>query len=487
MEKREIGIFQQANKDMIATNDKAWDTSFVKNYRGKTYTYTDEEIERIIERGSVSERLLLSRTYFLQNGFYKRIIMHYATILKYTGLLIPNPAPGKSLSTEFIQKRYHNAIDFVDKLKLNSFFINASLKVLSEGAYYGAIKEVTKNKFAVIDLPTEYCRTRFKDYDGNDLVEFNVLYFNTISNKTDRDIMLSAYPEVISNYYKQYRKKKTIDPWVFLPSDIGICFCFSNPNNGPILLNIIPAANNYDDTVGIEKERNLEEIRKILVQKVPHLNDGQLLFEPPEAAEMHQGSVNMLKGNKNTSVLTTYNDVTAIMSKTSAETNNNSLEKAANNIYYEAGTSQQIFGSDSNLSLEYALDNDVAFMAPLICKYDNFVTNLVNRFYSNSNIQFSYKILPITFYNYMKFFDSALKAANSGFSFLMPALALGISQKELGNLKDLENNVLKLGEKLIPLTTSYTMSSDAQGGAPIKEGIDKSPKTEQNQESLNQN
>lgn len=487
MEKREIGIFQQANKDMIATNDKAWDTSFVKNYRGKTYTYTSEEIERIIERGSVNERLTLSRTYFLQNGFYKRIIMHYATILKYTGLLIPNPAPGKSLSTEFIQKRYHNAVDFVDKLKLNSFFINASLKVLSEGAYYGAIKEVTKNKFAVIDLPTEYCRTRFKDYDGNDLVEFNVLYFNTISNKTDRDIMLAAYPEVISNYYKQYRKKRTIDPWVFLPSDIGICFCFSNPNDGPILLNIIPAANNYDETVGIEKERNLEEIRKILVQKVPHLNDGQLLFEPPEAAEMHQGAVNMLKGNKNTSVLTTYNDVTAIMSKTSAETNNNSLEKAANNIYYEAGTSQQIFGSDSNLSLEYALDNDIAFMTPLICKYDNFVTNLVNRFYSNSNIQFSYKILPITFYNYMKFFDSALKAANSGFSFLMPALALGISQKELGNLKDLENDVLKLGEKLIPLTTSYTQSNDAQAGAPVKEGIDKSPKTEQNQESLNQN
>ena len=150
MEKREIGIFQQANKDMIATNDKAWDTSFVKNYRGKTNTYASEEIERIIERGSPSERLLLSRTYFLQNGFYKRIIMHYATILKYTGLLIPNPAPGKSLSTEFIQKRYHNAVDFVDKLKLNSFFINTSLKALSEGAYYGVIKEITKNKFGTL-------------------------------------------------------------------------------------------------------------------------------------------------------------------------------------------------------------------------------------------------------------------------------------------------------------------------------------------------
>ena len=34
------------------------------------------------------------------------------------------------------------------------------------------------------------------------------------------------------------------------------------------------------------KERELEEIRKIIVQKIPHLNEGELLFEPEEAAEI---------------------------------------------------------------------------------------------------------------------------------------------------------------------------------------------------------
>jgi hypothetical protein len=42
----------------------------------------------------------------------------------------------------------------------------------------------------------------------------------------------------------------------------------------------------------------------------------------------------------------------------------------------------------------------------------------------------------------------------------MPALAFGLSQKDFGNLKDLENNVLKLGEKLKPPSTSYTQSGD---------------------------
>ena len=66
---------------------------------------------------------------------------------------------------------------------------------------------------------------------------------------------------------------------------------------------VIPAAINYDDAVETERERDLEEIRKIIVQKIPHLTDGGLLFEPPEAAEIHKGTVGMMKGNKNVSVL----------------------------------------------------------------------------------------------------------------------------------------------------------------------------------------
>ena len=52
-----------------------------------------------------------------------------------------------------------------------------------------------------------------------------------------------------------------------------------------MFLNVIPATIQYDDAVETERERDLEEIRKIIVQKIPHLTDGGLLFEPEEAAE----------------------------------------------------------------------------------------------------------------------------------------------------------------------------------------------------------
>jgi hypothetical protein len=46
--------------------------------------------------------------------------------------------------------------------------------------------------------------------------------------------------------------------------------------------------------------------------------------------------------------------------------------------------------------------------------------------------------------------------AQSGYSFLIPALASGLQQRDFLNVKDLENDVLKLHEKLIPLSISST-------------------------------
>lgn len=485
--KEPCSTFEQANATMIATNDQAWSQdSYYSQYRMRTKTYTPKEIEQIIESGSISEQIKLSKNYFQTNGFYKRLILHYATLPKYTGILIPSPSYGKDLTTEFIKKRYDKAVSFLERMKLESFFTSCSIKILTEGAYYGVIKEINKKNFAVIDLPVEYCRTRFKDYQNNDLVEFDIRYFDTIYDKETKKILLNSYPEVISNYYYQYKRGKNKDCWVFIPSDLGICFTFLGQQTlSPIFLNVIPATVNYDETISISKEREKDEIRKIIVQEIPHLNDGTLLFEPNEASEMHRGAVGMMKGNSNTSILTTYANVSAITSKTNVDTASSSLENAVDNIYNESGTSHQLFGTDSNLALEYSLDNDFSFMTPLLYKYQNFVTNIINSLFSNSNISFAYKILPITQYNATKYMESQLKNAQAGYSYLIPALAAGISQKELSNLKTLENDVLKLNEKLIPLSSSFNMSSsDKQSGAPKKEIGELSPKTEQNQASM---
>ena len=188
--------------------------------------------------------------------------------------------------------------------------------------------------------------------------------------------------------------------------------------------------------------------------------------------------------NKNVSVLTTYADVDSIVSKTTADSVSNNLDKMVQNIYYEGGVSGQIFAATGNLSIETSIKNDTALMMVLGNKYSTFITNLINKLYSNTNINFKYSLLPITYYNESTYITDSFKLAQSGYSFLMPALALGLSQRDLSNVKDLENTLLKLGDKLKPLNSAYTQSSNGKVGTPEKPIEEKSPKTIQNEESL---
>ena len=210
------------------------------------------------------------------------------------------------------------------------------------------------------------------------------------------------------------------------------------------------------------------------------------MFEPPEAEEMHKGAVGMLKKNPNISVLTTYADVDAIVSKTSSDNSNNNVNKMLQTIYNNSGTSSQIFASTGSSTLDTSIKNDVALMMVFANQLSQFITNLVNRLYSNSNIDFKYTILPITYYNEKEYTEMTFKTASSGYSLLLPALVIGINQKDLINIKDLENDVLKLREKLIPPESSYTQSGTGTGtvGAPRKEESEKAPKTLANERSL---
>ena len=476
--------FKSSYEQMIATNEQSYSSSYGygfswrSKYRSKKYTV--EDIENIIDSGSTLAQIQLSRTFYNKGGFYQRILLHYATLLKYTGLLIPNPSFGKTLSESYIQKKYNNAINFIDKAQLPNIFTQWAICALRDGCYYGIIQSIENESISIIDLPTPYCRTRFKDAQGNDLIEFDVSYFDTIVDKDDRNAALRVYPKKVANWYRRYKLGK-VKRWVFIPAEIGICLPFLDGK--PAFLNIIPAAIEYDQARDINKERDLEEIRKIIVQRIPHLQDGGLLFEPDEAEVMHQGTVKMMKGNPNVSVLTTYADVDAIVSKTSNDNATSSIEKSLLNIYSEAGSSPQLFGTESNLSLETSINNDMALMMTFARKLDKLMTFIINNKFGNSNITFKYTILPITFYNEQKYCDTALKMANSGYSFILPALAMGISQKELGNIKDLENDVLELKEKLIPLSTSYTESGNSPG-RPELPAEEKSAKTIANEKSL---
>ena len=98
---------------------------------------------------------------------------------------------------DLIQKRYYNALDYVERMQLPVLLTNIAQRALVDGCYYGLRVEGDKNNFQLIDLPSGYACSRFKDIYGNDVVEFDLSYFATITDKEQRDAALAAYPKIV--------------------------------------------------------------------------------------------------------------------------------------------------------------------------------------------------------------------------------------------------------------------------------------------------
>jgi len=64
------------------------------------------------------------------------------------------------------------------------------------GVYYGILR--ADNESVVIqDLPIAYCRSRFKDFNNLDILEFNLMYFEHITDEALREEAVRTFPVII--------------------------------------------------------------------------------------------------------------------------------------------------------------------------------------------------------------------------------------------------------------------------------------------------
>lgn len=78
--------------------------------------------------------------------------------------------------------------------------------------------------------------------------------------------------------------------------------------------------------------------------------------------------------------------------------------------------------------------------------------------------------LPISYRNREKMMDTYLKNAQYGYSKIIPQIAVGVKQRHFESLLYLENDLLKLDKRLVPLMSSHTMSG--KGGTAAQQTAD---------------
>ena len=138
--------------------------------------FTIEEIEDIICSGSLEEIRELSRYYYRTNSLYRINIDVLASLPLYYTMVTPIFASGKGSQAQ-ITKAFYNACTFVEKLDIKNTLFRVTKEWLKSGVYFGILQEKA-GKIVLVDLPLSHCRTRFKDFNNLNVLEFDITYFN---------------------------------------------------------------------------------------------------------------------------------------------------------------------------------------------------------------------------------------------------------------------------------------------------------------------
>ena len=443
-------------------NERAYNSRW--HYRDNEPVQMDfelDEILAIIRSGDLDSLRELSRYYYRTNSEYRNNIDFLAHLPLYDTVVIPVYQEGKGSKTQIV-KAFYKACQFIENLDIPNTFSRISVEWIKNGIYYGILR-TDGEKITIQDLPISFCRTRYKDFNNLDILEFNLRYFDTITDKEAREECVATFPVIVQKAWAQWIKaERKIDPWVMLPAaDGGVSFSFA-ADKTPLLIASIPKLKKLDDAVGREEKRDENELYKLLIQKMPIDSNGELVFQLDEVADIHSSVAGMLEDIDTVDVLTTFGDTSleSIQESSAATQSADRIDKYRKNTWDALGRGNILFNPDGSSALAYQIKKDEALMIAYLNVYETWIKFHLNDRFARSGLQFDFEILPTTVFNRQDLQTSYFRGAQYGYSKMFAGVAMGIKQRDQLSLMNFENEFLEMSTKMIPLQSSYTTSGN---------------------------
>lgn len=424
-----------------------------------------DEVLRAINNGDQEAMRDISNFFYKSSGIYNRLCRYMAYLYRYDWMVTPYVC-SDTVKNDKLLDSFDKALRYLDNFEVKKFFGEVALKVIKFGCYYGYLVPQT-DRMVVQELPPKYCRTRYQ-VNGRPAVEFNMKFFDdSFRDTTQKMKMLNLFPKEFKKGYILYKEGK-LKPdfmgdtagWYLLDPEMCIKFNL-NGDDFPAFISVIPAIIDLDSAQEIDRKRMAQQILKIIIQKMPLDKNGDLIFDPDEAQELHNNAVRMLGKSIGTDVLTTFADTEVANMSDRAVSSMDELTKIERTIYNEAGVSQMQFNTSGNLALEKSILNDEASMYNLLIQFESFLNILLKPFNKNpKKIFYRVQLLTTTIYNYKELSKLYKEQMQVGFSKFLPQIALGQSQSSILANAYFENDVLDLINVFIPPLMSSTMNAE---------------------------
>lgn len=456
----------------------------LENIPSKTYTVYSKESLRTYLRNPLSDSnsknlRKLSQFLYVLSPQYRRIIAYFASMIDVNLYnVIPNVDMVEDNDDEKILQNYQEVLQWLEKMNLDMLAFSILTTCWREDVFYGYIyyeeaDEQDVNSFIILPLDPDYCRISSVNYNGCLNCAFDFSFFDSSTNA----IYLEMWDKEFTTKYNAYKKDNKLRWQELDPERTWVLKVNYDQNDRviPPLSGLLEDVINLIDLKGITSVKDEMSIYKLLVAKIDTISGTD---EPNDWAVDLTTAVDFY--NKMVSQLPDY--VGAILSPMSIEPvtfdqsatdESNSISKASSNLFESAGVSQVMDASKLTgaTAVTAALRFDGLYaLKPLLNQIEARVNMFLDYILPDNGMRVKY--LPITPY----FKDEAIKQTTEACTLGLPlktqlATLMGMSPLDMNSMLHLENNILKLQDKLVPMQSTYTQSGDAKGGGQEKDKL----------------
>ena len=456
--------------------------------------YTIDQVYNALNSKDIQTLIEMSNYFFIDSGQYRRMINHIATLHTYSYIYTPIITDfAKGLNYKKLGTSIDKVTDYLSKSQVEATNKYITFECAINGTFYGYERDID-NQIVLQELPPSYCRTKYK-INGNYAIEFNFKFFD--DNYRDTNLKQQAFdmlPDEFLSLYNEYKSDTSNNKeknWKLLNPDFTRCHRIV-PDGTPFLAGTFPDLIDLCEFKEIQKAKSKLELYRIIVQKVPIDDNGEVSLEQDEVQDLHTATRKMVT-NKQVEIITSPLETTSIDLSNKGQKDTDILADATASIYDSAGMSQVIFNNSKNnglAGLKYSVTLDESILDDFIAqcqRWYNYKLSLI----TGKSIKFELEFLGITRNNKSDMIDVFRTSATLGGSVMAMLVATGIPQYKVLSLLDFENNFLHIKDKMIPLQTSYNTSSNDiknNNGRPEKNEDDLSDRgSEQKDNETNKN
>lgn len=452
---------------------KAWNKLILRDLNSNTnspsfYLYSKDKITEFLKNPYKNQKNLRDAVVYIYgaSSHFRRLIQYFAGLTDFAYVVSPYKIDTSSAKPKTIGKQYRKTLNMLSNMDIKNQFPKILTVCLREDTFYGTMW-VTNDSVTIQQLPSDYCD--ISTIEGNVInVSFDFSYFDKYP------AMLAFYPEEFSIRYDDYLEDRMNLKWQELSSPTSFAI---KCNNDILDYSISPFAGLLREIYDIEDYKQLKltktelENYAMLVMKLGINSEGEWEMDFDKAKEFWRNLDNVLPEEIG-SVLSPMT-----IDKISFEKNNtkdvDTITDAENHLFNAAGVSSLLFNntkaSGNALLLSIKADQAITY---------NIVKSIecaINRFIQSQTYGKNFKVtfLNCSVYNSKELGDSYLKACQYGIPMVSYYCASqGLSQADMDCMNFLEDNVLDIKSRFVPLKSSATQSGGTTDSTPGRKELD---------------